>query len=734
MASPRRNRSIPARKAAVCAVRTLPGALAAAALAGALLAVTVSGAAPSLGDIGHTLANMHVLAFAAQAGTPMDDETCLMCHSDPELESEDGRHMGVEEDALRAGVHGGFSCTDCHSAPGDYEDFPHYETYVPVDCSTCHEEAVKSFLLTPHGEALKRGEPRAPGCVDCHGLHGILSPSDTLSPVNPMNIPEMCGSCHGEEALITSDYVRLPVSLPRYLESVHDKKSKEGKRAAVCTDCHGAHDLRPACDPESSISRGLISDTCGKCHGKEAEEYDNSVHGKAVALGLRDPPTCTNCHNEHYIREATDPEARTSPEHQARELCGDCHTDPEIAAKYGITPGVVESYLDTYHGWTVGRGGGLVATCTDCHNVHDIGSTMDPSSSVHPDSVTATCGRCHEGSNPTFARSYSHESALQARGYHGWVRLIYIWIIAIVIGAMVLHNSVIAGHGLREHFRKRKREPYVVRWGKSERVQHWILLLSFTGLAITGFALRFPDAWWVKLIGLGGREVVRANLHRALAVVLIANSVYHICWLAVSRSARRSFRDVLPQLRDFREMPANLAYHLGLSRKKPAFGRFDYAQKTEYWSVFWGTFVMTVTGLVLWLPTIATRWLPAWTVRVAEVIHFYEAILAVLAVAVWHFFHVIFVPSRYPMSTVWIDGRMSSQEWKEHHRAAYEESRGSSIGRPDSERRDKARGGETRKRPAAGTAEKPDRAPDKSRTRGRGTRRRPRRGKRPKDR
>jgi cytochrome b subunit of formate dehydrogenase len=117
-----------------------------------------------------------------------------------------------------------------------------------------------------------------------------------------------------------------------------------------------------------------------------------------------------------------------------------------------------------------------------------------------------------------------------------------------------------------------------------------------------------------------------------------------------------------------------MGYRIGIMKIRPAFGYFDYTQKAEYWAVFWGTFVMAVTGFILWFPTIATNWLPAWTVRVAEVIHFYEAILAVSSVAIWHLFHVIFTPEKYPMSTVWINGRMPSEEWKELHRGEYEKS------------------------------------------------------------
>ncbi|MDH3215987.1 MAG: hypothetical protein OEN01_06800, partial [Candidatus Krumholzibacteria bacterium] len=102
-----------------------------------------------------------------------------------------------------------------------------------------------------------------------------------------------------------------------------------------------------------------------------------------------------------------------------------------------------------------------------------------------------------------------------------------------------------------------------------------------------------------------------------------------------------------------------------------SFRAFDYTQKAEYWAVVWGTWIMALTGLVLWYPTVATSYLPAWTVRVSEVIHFYEAVLAVSAIFIWHFFYVIFMPGEYPMSTTWLNGRMPAGEWKETHAGEY---------------------------------------------------------------
>jgi cytochrome b subunit of formate dehydrogenase len=540
----------------------------------------------------------------------------------------------------------------------------------------------ETYRSSVHRFGRLHGNEGAATCADCHAGHHVLAADDEKAPIHPLNIPDMCGKCHGDETVITGNFVRLPITLPRYQESVHGRV--EGQHhAASCTDCHGVHDLQHAQNADSGINRVHIAQTCGKCHEQAMQEYQDSIHGQALAIGIADAPTCTDCHDEHLTRSKDDPEALSRPDRLAREVCGDCHTDPELVSKYGITAGVVESYLDSYHGWVIEHGGGLVATCIDCHNTHEIRSPQDPASAVHQDNVTATCGRCHTGSNETFARSYTHASALAARGPHEWAKLIYIILISVVLGGMAIHNIIVARYEIIRHRLHRRSEDYVVRWRRVERVQHLVLLLSFTGLAITGFALRMPDVWWVNLIGLGGNEALRASLHRALAVILTVASFYHLFWIMFTRRGRMNVSAIAPKLRDFVEFPQNMAFHLGLRKERPKFHRFDYTQKAEYWAVIWGTVVMAITGAILWFPAFVTSWSPAWVVRVAEVVHYYEAILAVSAIIIWHFFYVIFMPSEYPMSTIWLDGRMPAHEWKTMHPDEYEEDGDAAIQKPE---------------------------------------------------
>ncbi len=436
----------------------------------------------------------------------------------------------------------------------------------------------------------------------------------------------------------------------------------------MCTDCHGDHDLYPASHPESSINKQKLAATCGKCHDEVSEEYLSSIHGRALALGITDSPSCTDCHDEHLILASDDPCSTANPAAQAGKTCGQCHEDPEMAARYGLAPDVIGSYLDSYHGWALKRDCETVATCKDCHNAHDIRSPLDPASSTHPENVTFTCGQCHENSNPEFAQSYSHVTARDQMLAHDWVRVIYIGLIVLTLGGMGAHNLLIYGRELRAHYKAYHGQPTVVRMTKSEIWQHLALALTFTVLALTGFALRFPESWWPRLLEfLGLTEELRRLLHRVMAVGMVLASVYHVFYMVATARGRMLLGAIFPRPSDAKEALHNVLYYLGLRKEAPRFRYYDYTQKAEYWALVWGTIVMSVTGAVLWWPDLVTAFLPAWTVRVAETIHFWEAVLAVGAIVVWHIFFTVIVPREYPMSWIWISGRMTKEQAEHHH-------------------------------------------------------------------
>ncbi len=633
---------------------------------------------------------------------------CVRCHSEAMQQVRANGHTGME--AIGDGV---MSCASCHNVhntnkphldekmleacnnchPGYREQFTgtvhealmksgklnclscHRAHHVPVTiegeqfgCGACHESVEQRFRTSAHRRARLHGGEVAAICADCHTGHHVHSASEPKSPSHRDNIPASCGKCHGEVSVVTSEFVRLPISLPPYISSVHGTPDNDGRLPAVCTDCHGVHDLQSASSPASTINKQNLAGTCGKCHSKESTEYSQSIHGRALASGITDSPSCTDCHDEHLILPVDSPQAAVSIQRLAHETCGKCHEDPEMSARYGLPMEVISSYDDTYHGWAIKRGGNSVAVCIDCHNVHDIRSPLDPKSSIHVSNVVETCKRCHQNSNTKFAASYSHIIARDKMMTHDWVRLVYIWFIVIVLGGMVIHNVIIFSHEVRKRYRRHRRKRAIRRMTRSEIIQHIVLVVSFFALALSGFALRFSDTWWGSLLtDIGLTEEYRRIFHRSMAVILIVASVYHILYLIFTKRGNHIFRGIAPRPSDIKLASANIAYYLGLRKEKARFGMYDYTQKAEYWALVWGTFIMGITGFVLWFPTIATSWLPAWVVRVCGVVHLYEAILAVSAVFIWHFFFVIFLPKEYPMSWIWITGRMPVEEWQEHH-------------------------------------------------------------------
>ncbi len=617
-----------------------------------------------------------VALMVASPTEAQDRDVCLMCHADVSLFAgiEDPSRLVVTQEEYTQSVHGalGLSCTMCHQGWA----FPHTPEMPPPNCGACHSSVKAVFDSSVHGYALETGNPRAPTCSVCHGSHNILHSSEPESPTHRLRVPETCATCHGTEGLLTGEYVRLPQIFGSYAQSVHGEQSARGISAAAnCTDCHGVHDLRGPGDPTSRISHANVSATCGQCHEDISRDYDGSIHGRALRAGLIDSPSCNNCHGEHLIRSHEDPEARTSGARLATETCGTCHADAEIISKYGLRGGVVGSYVDSYHGWATRGDYEGSATCVSCHTTHSVLPETDSTSAIHPSNVVQTCAQCHPDADQDFAASYTHEAAsIETNPVNRIIRNIYLVLIIGTIGGMLLHNLVILNYYLMQRIREELAGGAVRRFDKNELIQHMALTISFTLLVVTGFALRFPDAWWVNgLAQIGMSEPVRSTLHRICAVVLIAASMLHLYYVIFVKRGREEILAMLPRLHDVKEAFANLKYYTWRSTKHVKFGRWDYTQKAEYWALVWGTIVMVVTGLVLWFPERAVKILPAMVVTISQTIHYYEAWLATLAILVWHFFFVIFHPDAYPMNWAWITGKLSREEVRKHHARWYEE-------------------------------------------------------------
>jgi formate dehydrogenase gamma subunit len=314
------------------------------------------------------------------------------------------------------------------------------------------------------------------------------------------------------------------------------------------------------------------------------------------------------------------------------------------------------------------RGGATnAANCASCHGYHKVLPSTDPESSIHRKHLVETCGKCHPGAGENFAFGTIHVTDA-SNGKTGavinhWVRIAYLVLIFGVIGAMLLHNLMSWLRALRDWYHKRGVK--VVRMNLHQRMQHFVLVVTFVVLALSGFALKYPESWLGWLFG--GDEAVRRWVHRVAGVIMLGGGVWHIIYVIFTRDGRRLVRDFLPGVQDVRDVFANLLYFVGKNPHRPRFGRFGYAEKLEYWAVVWGTVIMGLTGLMIWLKIDVTRFFPRWIIDVAITIHFYEAILACLAIIVWHFYHVLFAPGTYPMNFAWWDGRVSKKWLEEEH-------------------------------------------------------------------
>jgi cytochrome b subunit of formate dehydrogenase len=173
----------------------------------------------------------------------------------------------------------------------------------------------------------------------------------------------------------------------------------------------------------------------------------------------------------------------------------------------------------------------------------------------------------------------------------------------------------------------------------------------------TGFALTYPEAFWARpLVAWENGWRVRGTIHRIAGAVFLAISALHVVLLWRSARLRAHWKDLWPRRTDVTEALTGFAYNLGLRGEKPSLDRHSYIEKAEYWAVVWGGVIMGGTGIMLWANTFVLRWLPKTGLDLATVIHFYEAVLATLAIVVWHFYFVIFDPDVYPMDTAWLSG------------------------------------------------------------------------------
>jgi cytochrome b subunit of formate dehydrogenase len=601
----------------------------------------------------------------------------------------------VDEAKFASGVHKTNTCLSCHSGVTTR----HPDDNLPVSavaCGSCHEEAGRQYASSIHGVSHKLGASGAASCADCHGSHAILPAKHADSPVFKLNLPNTCAICHTNAGLTREYKMKYPEVASKYMDSIHGRALlKMGLIVAPsCNDCHGVHDIKRAVDRESPINAANVAKTCGKCHVKIEETYNQSVHGQLLAKGDKRGPVCSDCHTAHEIETPKNGHFKMASD----QRCGRCHEDR------------LSHYRDTYHGKAMALGkpnvASDVAACYDCHGHHDVLPTANPKSKLSQANILETCQQCHPKATMRFTQYKPHANPLDRKNYpllHGT----FLFMTSLLVGVFVFFGGHTGAWLFRAgylywHDSKRFREAKIstqeggewfTRFAPFERFLHFLVVTSFLLLVITGMPLKFYYTDWARILFsiIGGAETARA-LHRLGAIVTFLYFGLHLISVVVkSWNGRQAMRDpqtgklsltrlgkrvfgpdsMMPTWQDWRDFVAHNKWFFGQG-PKPQFDRWTYWEKFDYFAVFWGVFIIGASGLVMWFPTFFTQFLPGWLINIALIIHSDEALLAAGFIFSIHFFNTHFRIEKFPMDTVIFSGRVSKNEILHERRRWYE--------------------------------------------------------------
>ncbi|MDD4753612.1 MAG: cytochrome b/b6 domain-containing protein, partial [Desulfitobacteriaceae bacterium] len=200
------------------------------------------------------------------------------------------------------------------------------------------------------------------------------------------------------------------------------------------------------------------------------------------------------------------------------------------------------------------------------------------------------------------------------------------------------------------------------RWDIHQRAQHWLMMVAFTLLAVTGLIIKFafsPIAQAVAKI-FGNFETL-FFIHLGAAVLMTAGALYHVVYLLIKGSRRQLSGSMLPSWQDVKDLADTIGYYFGLRKEGPRFRKYSYKEKLDYVAEYWGTPVMILSGLILWFPGAAAGIMPGWVIESAHFVHQGEGLLAILVIFTWHIYTVHFSPDFFPMNRVWLTGKVSRE-------------------------------------------------------------------------
>jgi cytochrome b subunit of formate dehydrogenase len=604
------------------------------------------------------------------------DVNCVSCHSDaitkhnfhPQILFKKG--MGITPD---------ISCKSCHGIHDIHlvKNSQWSRKNIVNSCGTCHPHQKEEYNQSNHFSAKLNNGKDSPDCLNCHSQQ--ITKSSFKDNLYELKIAQekLCLSCHLDNPEVKRRVNPKAKFIQAYNNSVHGAELHGGNaKSANCVDCHSSHKVLISSDSRSDVNRLNIPATCGSCHSEILKDYNASIHGTAVSRGNIDSPVCTSCHGEHNILESKNPQSPVAFRNVSSMVCAPCHTSVRLSERYDFPTNSFETFTDSYHGLALRGGSTTVANCGSCHGHHNIKPSSDPTSTIHKNNLVKTCGSCHPGANNRFVSGTIHTSLEKNdEPILYWIATIYIILIVSIVGGMLIHNAF----DLYRKAKLKKQLPTGVgknyghslylRMTLNERLQHATMAISFIILVITGFMLRYPESWWVNYIKDLSSDAFeyRSLIHRIAAIAMILICLYHIYYIIFTKRGRQLIIDLLPRFKDIVDAIGVAKFNLGITNEKPKLDRFSYIEKAEYWALIWGTIVMSITGLLMWIYTDIPGSFTKLEWDIARTIHYYEAWLAFLAIIVWHIYFVIFNPDVYPMNLAWLKGTLTEEEMAHEH-------------------------------------------------------------------
>jgi cytochrome b subunit of formate dehydrogenase len=570
------------------------------------------------------------IAYAEPDNPKLSNDRCLRCHGREgySREGADGqpRQLHITADKFRDSVHGERDCVECHQ---DIVKIPHNKGLDrKVGCVKCHEDLwqearqteltaesarlgevvkqIESYMHSIHARPSTEDQSRTNAtCYDCHDAH-YISPIDRANhPEGKLRIPQTCGKCH-------SDVLDI------YVTSVHGQEIASGNTdAAVCSDCHSAHNIDT---PGNVEGRLAITAQCGTCHEDKLESYFETYHGKITQLGYGETAKCYDCHGSHAIKRVTDPDSKVHNGNRL-ETCRSCHENATEGYVTFQPHGTTDNFAEYPAMWIAKKG--------------MIGLLLG-----------------------TFAFFWLHSALWFYREYQdrklGKNR------------PQIMVEDLPQG---KTHFRR------FTRWW---RLAHLVGALSIMLLALTGLTVLFSASLWAPWVMnlLGGPDSA-AVLHRVGAVGFMGVFFIHLFYFAYHIGSNwRTFEwfgpnSLVPNWNDLNDAIAMFRWFFGLA-PRPQLDHYSYWEKFDYWAPFWGMTIIGVSGMMMWFPDVTAAFLPGWVFNVAAIVHGEEAILAVVFLFTVHFFNNHFRPDKFPLDTTMFTGRVPLEHYRHEHRREYE--------------------------------------------------------------